>query len=218
MVQNNLDLTFQLIQGIRLYSKRKPRVILFSSIHVYEASQVPTSEESLIGPSSTYGLMKYSQELLLKEAALSGILELVVFRCTHLYGPGAKPFYNSAIATMCHLASSGETLDLYGNGKVPLDLVFVDDAIEYVKRALEMSDLHQIETFNLATGSTVMVETIADQLEEILHRPLEKRLKDTPVKPCQIEVSKLQRRLGKIDFTDLHSGLAACLKPLQNVS
>lgn len=207
MIQKNLDLTCQLIQAIQKNCIQKPKVIFLSSLHVYESGHAVITEETPIGPTSTYGVIKYSQELLLRQAASAGILDLVVFRCTHIYGPQAKPFYNSAIATMCHQVLNKKQIDLYGNGLVALDLVYVGDLVQVIKKAIAQPIWQESEVFNIASGKTVAIFEIVNQLETITGLRVDRNLLDTPVKTYAIDNSKVENALGKMQFTDLAVGL-----------
>lgn len=51
-----------------------------------------------------------------------------VFRLTNVFGPGARPFYNSAVATFCHQAAAGQPLTIH-NPAAALQLVYVDDVV-----------------------------------------------------------------------------------------
>ncbi|MCM2322975.1 MAG: NAD(P)-dependent oxidoreductase [Oligoflexia bacterium] len=211
LVTTNLEATRQLIRAIARYSRHKPRVILLSSIHVYEKGP-RLSEETPIAPNSVYGAMKFSQEAILELAAEQGILESVVFRATHLYGPGARPFYNSAVATLCCKALQGEPIDLYAHGKAPLDLLYVGDVVEYLARAATAELDHPIQVINLASGTTVTIGEVVSGMEELLGRELPKKILEGNAGSLAISTDRLRQKLGKIELTSLKVGLARTLE------
>ncbi len=214
LIKNNLETIEQLLKGIKLYSQKRPRIIFLSSLHVYSPEEKSLSEASLIAPKDDYGIMKYAQELLLRQAATLGLIELVVFRATHIYGPYSKPYYNSAVATMCSKAIAEAPLELYANGQVMLDLIYVADVVNYIKKAMEIPLPNDHDTFNLATGSQVTVGEIADHIENNLDVKLARKLIDSPVKNRSVNITKLTKHFGPILLTKLNEGIRFQLQAL----
>lgn len=215
MIQKNLDLTSQLVRCIQLICKKPPKVVILSSLHVYESGHNLITENTPIGPTSTYGVIKYSQELLLAQAAQQGLLSLTIFRCTHIYGPKTKPFYNSAVATMCYQALSGKEIELYGNGEVLLDLIYVGDVIHYIQKAIERTPIWPVEIFNLASGKTVKVSEIVDCIEEIVKVPVQRKLVASQVRNYKIDLGRIHAALGAKSNIGLKEGLALQIETLQ---
>ncbi|MCM2277249.1 MAG: NAD(P)-dependent oxidoreductase [Oligoflexia bacterium] len=211
LVATNLEATRQLVRAIARYSRHKPRVILLSSIHVYEKSPL-LSENTPIGPSAVYGAMKYSQEAILELAAEQGIIESVIFRATHLFGPGARPFYNSAVATLCCKALQGEPIDLYAQGKAPIDLLYVGDVVEYLVRAAAAESRGATQVLNLASGKTVTIGEVVGLMEGLLGRELAKKSLDGNAGPLAISTERLRETLGNFELTSLKVGLARTLQ------
>lgn len=207
LIQNNLDVTNQLVQAINLFCNTKPRVVFLSSIHVYENSAKQIFETTEIAPNSLYGVIKYGQELILKQAAFLGLLDLVVFRSSNIYGPDSKPFYNSAIATMCFNALADSELELYGHGQACMDLVYISEVTEKIKKALELPNLAGVEIYNMASGNVVTVAEVANQIEKILNRQVKRKFIDSVVRHYMIDVSRLRQRFGETENTSLLKGL-----------
>ena len=206
MTQNNVLATWNLIEGIRRYAAPRPLVVLISSIHVYAKNTMRFTERSELGPSSYYGLTKLMQELLVRQAARGSALECVVFRAANVYGPGCRPYYNSAVATFCAKLRLGETLDLFGNGRSQVDLVYLDDVVSILLRAPELSGFDD-PVFNLSSGQSVDVSEVVAVLGEVAGITPLVRMVDTPPVRFVVENAKLLSALGPIQFTDLRSGL-----------
>ena len=82
-------------------------------------------------PSSVYGSTKLAQELVLRNWSASFSVPLSVFRLQNVYGPGQSPHnpYTGIITLFHRLASRGETLDVYEDGEINRDFVYIDDVV-----------------------------------------------------------------------------------------
>ncbi len=207
LVHGNLFMTSQLLKAIQTYSKKRPKFIFLSSIHVYDKNQLIFHEDSNPNPNSSYGSMKYAQELLIQQAAEQKTIQAVIFRAGHIYGPGSKPFYNSAIATICHKAVHGESIDLYGQGLVQFDLTYVDDVVEYIRRAINCELSTSCAILNLASGFPFQLNEVVSEIEKILGKKLLRNLVNTPVTNNHISTEKLHSTLGNFERTSLSLGL-----------
>lgn len=82
-------------------------------------------------PTSVYGATKLAQEHIL--AAWSGAMRvpLSIFRLQNVYGPGQSPFnaYTGIITLFHRLARKGEALEVYEDGEIGRDFVFIDDVV-----------------------------------------------------------------------------------------
>lgn len=76
-----------------------------------------------------YGRSKAAAEaVLLGHAAVTGT-PVAIFRLPNVFGKWTRISYNSAVATFCHRAARGETIDIRAPA-APLRLVYVDDVID----------------------------------------------------------------------------------------
>lgn len=105
----NAELTGQIAGAID--AKRSP-IVLFSS-----------STQS--GNDSEYGRTKRRAEEVLEELGSRGA-RIGIFRLPNVFGPGARPNYNSAIATFAHNSATGKALDIHDAAR-ELSLVYVHD-------------------------------------------------------------------------------------------
>jgi dTDP-L-rhamnose 4-epimerase len=82
-------------------------------------------------PSSVYGSTKLAQEHVLRNWSASFSVPLSAFRLQNVYGPGQSPHnpYTGIITLFHRLASRGETLDVYEDGEINRDFVYIDDVV-----------------------------------------------------------------------------------------
>ena len=82
-------------------------------------------------PTSVYGATKLAQEHIL--AAWCGAMRvpLSVFRLQNVYGPGQSPFnaYTGIITLFHRLARKGQQLEVYEDGNIGRDFVYIDDVV-----------------------------------------------------------------------------------------
>ena len=90
-------------------------------------------------PSSVYGSTKLAQELVLRNWSASFSVPLSVFRLQNVYGPGQSPHnpYTGIITLFHRLASRGETLDVYEDGEINRDFVYIDDVVAALVAGVE---------------------------------------------------------------------------------
>lgn len=212
LILSNSEATLGLLKAIHDHSGGRPRLLFLSSIHVYGSENVELVEELPAAPASVYGAIKHAQEILIRLATEAGWIHGWIFRSTHLYGPGSKPFYNSAVATLCDHALHDRPIDLHGGGRSELDLLYVEDAVRYLVRALSAPVRDSPVVLNLASGRSIALSRLVETLERVAGRPLRRNLIEGPARSSRISVKRLHETLGALELTPLEQGLRAQLE------
>ena len=114
----NRDLTKKLVDILKEMNKKTP--ILFTS-----SIQVNNDND--------YGKSKLEAENILKEYAKNA--EVYNYRLPNVFGKWSKPNYNSVIATWCYNISRNIPIFI-DDPKKNLNLVYIDDVVEYFVRHL----------------------------------------------------------------------------------
>ena len=83
------------------------------------------TEDSPLRPSSPYSCSKASADLLALAYHRTYGLDVTVSRCSNNYGPYQHT--EKLIPRMLYLMKEGKPLELYGNGKIVLDWIYVID-------------------------------------------------------------------------------------------
>jgi len=118
----NVDLTQQLINGLRAASKRVP--VIYAS----------STQAALDNP---YGRSKAQAEQLLFDFARQAGCNVFVFRLPNVFGKWSRPNYNSAVATFCHNVARGLPLTIH-DPAAEVTLTYVDDVVdEFIKVLLQ---------------------------------------------------------------------------------
>jgi len=124
-----------------------------------------TDEDSLIHPSSVYGINKQVQEqLVMTICPLLGI-EPVALRYQNVYGPGqslSNP-YTGILSIFSNLIMQGRTINIFEDGLESRDFVFIDDAVDATVRAIEHANAPG-HVFNVGSGVQTTVLTVVEHL------------------------------------------------------
>lgn len=141
--QDNANMTQQLADALVRAGKPIP-VIYTSSTQVAHANDYGNSKKNAESILNTYG-----------KATASPIY---IYRLPNVFGPGARPNYNSAVATFCHRIAHGEAIEIHDPAAV-VTLVYVDDVVSDFARVIhggvaagfvEIAPRHQITVGTMA--------------------------------------------------------------------
>ena len=194
--------------------KVKRIVFLSSGGTIYgRAEQIPTPEDAATDPITAYGISKLTIE---KYLALHEHLyrsDYRVLRVTNPYGPFQTALKNQGvIAALIARAMSGESMEVWGDGSVVRDFIYIDDVIDGLEAAL--SDQSAERVFNIGSGQghslrdvIGMVERLADRKLNIAWKP--ERAMDVPV--STVSIDRARSVLGWTPKTSLEAGLQATI-------
>jgi UDP-glucuronate 4-epimerase len=149
-----------------------PRLVAASSSSVYgDASDYPTTEESITRPVSPYGVTKLASEHLCLAYARPGVSELSVatLRYFTVYGPRQRP--DMAFRRFLTAAYAGDPITVYGDGEQTRDFTHVDDAVR--ANLLAMKAPIDAEPINVGGGRRVTL----NQMLELIGRCTGRRLR-----------------------------------------
>ena len=136
------------------------------------AAQIPTPETAPTVPITPYAISNVAieQELALRHERDG--LEYRVLRAANPYGPfQTANKKQGVIATMIKCAVRGEKIDLWGDGSVVRDFVYIDDVVDALVLVAETRSHHRI--FNAGGGQGRSLLEVIAVLEGALRTPLE---------------------------------------------
>ena len=128
-----------------------------------------TDEDSLIHPSSVYGITKQVQEQLVMTVCPAINIEGVALRYQNVYGPGqslSNP-YTGILSIFSNLIMGGKPINIFEDGRESRDFVYIDDVVEATVQSLFNPAAAQ-QVFNVGTGVPVDVMTVARTLVQHL--------------------------------------------------
>lgn len=96
-----------------------------------------TRETLSPNPASIYASTKLMQELVLSQGLEGTDAELVLLRFQNVYGPGQslKNPYTGVLSIFCQQILDGRRLNIYEDGNIARDFVFVDDVVSALELA-----------------------------------------------------------------------------------
>ncbi|CAH0146365.1 NAD-dependent epimerase/dehydratase family protein [Microbacterium foliorum] len=114
---------------------------------------IATDEDSVLHPSSIYGITKQVQEQLVLTAARSQGIEAVSLRFQNVYGPGqslTNP-YTGILSIFTSLLLAGRQINVFEDGEESRDFVFIDDVVAATVAAID-SDSADGQAINVGSG------------------------------------------------------------------
>ncbi len=173
---NNINMAKNI--GIAIQKKPVAHVVYFSSEAVYNFDSELITEESPAAPTTLYGAMHLSRELLLKHSI--GVLPLTIIRATQIVGLSANhnaygpcKFYRSAI--------NNGLITLFGLGEERRDFILVQDVIQLVFLILKYRSVGLV---NCASGESISYAALANMMCVALQVPI-----TIKYEPRMIEIS-----------------------------
>lgn len=178
---------------------------------------LPMHENHLTKPTSVYGLTKLWQEQLLQNYCESQNIDLVTLRFQNVYGPKQElgnP-YTGIIGIFTNAISQGNPLEIFEDGLVTRDFVFVGDVAEaVVKCALYEKPINTI--INIGTGLAMTLVEVVETIAEIVGKPaqykISGRFRVGDIRHAVADMSHYQTIFGTWSPTSLKAGLAQYLE------
>ena len=125
------------------------------------------SEEDEACPISSYGVQKLTIEKLLYLYHEMHGLDYRIVRLSNPYGPYQKHNgVQGVVSTFLWKAMHDEEINIYGDGSVIRDYIFIDDAIEGILNIA--SDGAGAKLYNLGSGHGVSVNEVCDAIAQVL--------------------------------------------------
>lgn len=128
---------------------------------------VGTTEDSMVHPTSVYGITKQVQGQLVHLVCQSLGIDSVSYRYQNVYGPGqslSNP-YTGILSIFSTRIKNGKDINIFEDGKETRDFVYIDDVVDATIRGIEVPEANG-HVFNVGTGEPTDVLTVAKTLME----------------------------------------------------
>jgi len=172
-----------------------------------------TDENSIIHPTSIYGITKQSQEELVLVAGEALGIASFALRYQNVYGPGqslSNP-YTGILSIFSTLLLNGKDINIFEDGKESRDFIYIDDAVDATVKCIE-SDLKGSHALNVGSGKAIDVLNVAKLLKKSygstgkLNITGNYRVGD--IRHNYADISKIQKLLGFQPKVSFEVGLA----------
>jgi len=170
------------------------------------------AESTLANPVSIYGLTKYQQEQLAEQVSAISDLETTILRFFNVYGPGQslKNPYVGVLGTFFRRANAERTIEVYEDGKMSRDFVFVGDVVEALRRATN-NEAAFGQLLNVGSGEALTLFDIATEMFRVLSKEpqikISGRYRSGDIRHAVASVSRLEQQLGFVPRTTFAEGL-----------
>ncbi len=150
--------------------------------------RVPIDETHPTDPLCGYGITKLAAEKYFGLfAALHG-LDSIVLRLANPFGEGQRiAASQGAVAVFMAKAIRGQPIEIWGDGSVVRDYLYVSDAVDAILRALEYQGSERL--FNIGAGRGHSLNQVLDGIERTLGLKTARRY--LPGRPFDVPVSVL---------------------------
>src|SRR6266850_2836875 len=208
-IETNVLGTLRLVELCREHRVRKI-VFVSSGGTVYGVPRsIPIDESQPTHPTCSYGIHKLAIEKYLHLSRLLHSLDYCVLRPANLYGPRQRLDVAQGAATVfLDRALRNEPIQIWGDGSVVRDYVYIQDAVEALLKALAFEGEPKI--FNIGSAVGVSLNQLVGEIQKLVGHPVAveyaaARSLDVPVNI--LDSSLARRHLGWSARTSLAEGL-----------
>lgn len=163
----NVVSTLRLLDACREVGVRRV-VFVSSGGTIYGIpDQVPTPESAPTNPITSYGISKLAIERYLGLYEYLYGLDYRVLRVANPFGPYQTALKNQGvIAAFIRRALAGKPIEIWGDGSVTRDYVYIDDVVKALTLAATYDGSHRI--FNIGSGEGRSLNEIAASIGKLL--------------------------------------------------
>lgn len=166
-------------------------------------------------PTSVHAATKLAQEHLCGAWAAAKGAALSVLRLQNVYGPGQSldNRHTGVLTLFARLALQGEVLDVYEDGRIIRDFVYVEDAVDAFVAAIA-SPPTTTRTVDIGSGTPATMADVARLIAASAGAPepvASGKFRDGDVRAAWCTLGEAQRQLGYQPSTSLEEGLAELL-------
>jgi len=121
-------------------------------------------------PITPYAIAKFTVENYLRFFYETYNLPYVILRYATVYGPKQNI---GAMADYIHKLSMGKQAEIYGDGKMTRDYLYIDDVVRVNLLALKLPTNYPNPVFNIGTGIETTVNDLYKKIAQLLDKKAE---------------------------------------------
>ncbi|MEM6297135.1 MAG: NAD-dependent epimerase/dehydratase family protein [Bacteroidota bacterium] len=216
-VQSNVIGSLYLLEEARDQQVQK-FVFISSGGTVYgKPTHTPIPETHPTNPISAYGLSKLTVEKYLQLYHHLYNLDYSVLRVANAYGERQNLLKGQGVVGVwLYKALRRESLEVWGDGSVARDYVYVKDVAKAAVLAVEKES--RVKTFNVGSGNAISLNEVLKAIKEITKRDI--KVNYTPgrefdVPTNELDISLIHNNLGWQPEMPFQQGLARVWQYLQ---
>jgi UDP-glucose 4-epimerase len=171
--------------------------------------QTPIPETHPTDPVCAYGIGKLAIEKYLHLFHVLHGLDYCVLRLSNPFGERQRiPAAQGAVTTFLYRALTNQDIEIWGDGSVVRDYVYIGDAVRALVNALDYAGVERV--INIGSGTGRSLNEILTRIEKLLGRPVQRkyvagRKFDVPV--SVLDVARARAALGWYPRMTFEEGL-----------
>jgi len=166
-------------------------------------------------PTNIYAATKLAQEHILAAWTAAHDTKLSVLRLQNVYGPGQSltNSYTGIVALFARLAREQRMLEVYEDGRIVRDFVYIDDVVEALFAAIE-APAARARCVDIGSGIPTTIHELAQKIAAICDAPepiVVGKFRDGDVRAARCDIEPATKELGWHPKWPLEEGLRALL-------
>lgn len=167
-------------------------------------------------PTNVYAATKLAQEHLLVAWTAAHDTNLSVLRLQNVYGPGQSltNSYTGIVALFARLARQGLALEVYEDGRIVRDFVYIDAVVDALFAAIQRPAT-QPRSLDIGSGNATTIHELANKIAAMCDAPepvVVPKFRDGDVRAASCDIEPAQTELGWQPKSTLDEGLDALLE------
>ncbi|AQA05206.1 NAD-dependent dehydratase [Mycobacterium sp. MS1601] len=168
-------------------------------------------------PTNIYAATKLAQEHILGAWAAAHDTRLSVLRLQNVYGPGQSltNSYTGIIALFARLARAQQALEVYEDGRIIRDFVYIDDVAEALFSAVCCPPSGPNRCLDIGSGVSTTIHEVARMIATLCGAPepvVVGKFRDGDVRAARCDIRPAMDQLDWCPKWALDEGLAALLR------
>jgi len=173
--------------------------------------QVPIPEDSPTEPQCSYGITKLTIEKYLALYQQLHGLDYTIVRPSNPFGSRQNPHgIQGAIPVFLGKAVQGEPVEIWGDGSVVRDYLYIDDLVEGIIQVLAYTGAQKV--FNLGSGKGHSLNDLVRVIEAVMGSAVQvtyKEARSFDIPEIVLDITKAQRELNWSPRTEIKAGIQA---------
>jgi UDP-glucose 4-epimerase len=216
-VETNLVPTLRMLDVARSLRVRRLCFISSGGTVYGRAATIPIPEDHPTEPLCSYGITKLAiEKYIALYRQLFGV-DFVICRLSNPYGERQRTVgAQGAVAVFLARLFAGQPIEIWGDGSVVRDYVYVKDAVRAIRLVLEQNSDERIFNVGSQIGMSLndlvrQIQQVTGKLPDVVHKP--GRSLDVPI--SILDTSRLRRVTGWAPEWSFESGLLNTWKWMQ---
>lgn len=166
-------------------------------------------------PTNVYAATKLAQEQILSAWTSAHDTGLSVLRLQNVYGPGQSLInsYTGIVALFARLSLAGQALEVYEDGRILRDFVYIDDVVNALVAAID-NPATASDRFDIGSGTPTTIGELAAKFAALCDAPdpvVVGKFRDGDVRAAKCDIGVATEVLGWRPQVSLEAGLGVLL-------